>query len=133
MHVFRFSTAGEIICGPSVQEALPDIIRSLKAANILVVTDPNILRSGLIETVLKAVEATGGDIRLIDSILPEPPTGQIDTLQKELKDSSFDLVVAIGGGSVLDSAKLLSVLINSSLTVEKSSGSTWCHALASLL
>lgn len=114
---FRFSTAGRIISGLSAADALSEIVEARSAKRILVLSDPNVARTDLVDALLRRIRDLNVETTVFTGIIPEPPAHHIDELQTHFRGESYELIVAIGGGSVLDVAKLLAVLINAPFQV----------------
>ena len=76
---------------------------------VLIVTDKNIVT---IPAVQKLIEQIGSraTLSIVDSVPPEPSQHDVSAVLASLTSQNPDLVIGIGGGSVLDVAKLLSVL-----------------------
>lgn len=91
--------------------AIPAIAPLLAGkTRLLLVTDGNIARLDAARAIRTLLEADGRQLSVIDSVPPEPTSHDVRALLAETKETAFDLVVGVGGGSVLDVAKLLSVL-----------------------
>lgn len=90
-------------------------IRPLLAGKqrLLLVTDGNIARLDAAKQIQAILEENNRSVTLIDNVPPEPSHHDVSHVLNTLDTSGFDLVVGIGGGSVLDVAKLLSVLCHS--------------------
>lgn len=116
---FRFSTAGRITSGLSAEDALSDILESHSAHRVLVLSDANIAGTQLLDAPLKRIRDMGIETTVFSEITPEPPAHHVDDLQKRFQGQAFDLLIAVGGGSVLDVAKLLSILINAPYRVSE--------------
>lgn len=85
----------------------------LKANHVkapLVLTDPIVLATGIVEPVLNSLTENGLNYEVCDLFAAEPTVKFFDDVVKNLNLSRFDTVVAVGGGSVLDSAKALAVV-----------------------
>ncbi len=78
--------------------------------NILLVSDGNIIKLAATQAIRALLETNGRHVQLIDTVPPEPSQHDVAKIVGALQSTAFDLVVGIGGGSVLDVAKLLSVL-----------------------
>lgn len=87
-------------------------IRPLLAGKhrLLLVTDGNIARLDAAKQIQAILKENNRSVTLIDNVPPEPSHHDVSHVLNTLDTSGFDLVVGIGGGSVLDVAKLLSVL-----------------------
>lgn len=92
-------------------QALNDISYLLEdKQNVLLVTDKNIVAIPAVQSIITRVKAQVAQLIIIDSVPPEPSQHDVAAIVAPLDAVSIDMVVSIGGGSVLDVAKLLSVL-----------------------
>lgn len=101
-----------IVFGNNSIEKIGEEIEKLNVKRIFIVTSRTIRRIGIIDKIIKLLERYR--IEVYEEINSEP---SLETLNKcifNLKKNKYDLVVGIGGGSVLDVAKASAVLINNS-------------------
>lgn len=77
---------------------------------VAVFTDKGIVGAGLLEHPLSIIKSTGVAVTVIDDLPAEPTCDQAQAVVDEFKKSGADYIVAIGGGSVMDIAKLASIL-----------------------
>lgn len=87
------------------------------ARSVVVFTDASLLKLGLADPVLDAVATAGANATVIDDIPAEPTYGQVQHVVDEVKGVSADAIVAVGGGSVMDAAKLAAVCATDAYTV----------------
>ena len=95
------------------QDAIQNIgteAKKLGATKVLVITDAGVVGAGLIEKVLAPLEASGLKHEVFDRVLPEPPARIIDECAAQVRGGGFDLILGVGGGSSLDTAKAACVL-----------------------
>ena len=76
----------------------------------LVVTDADIVDAGVTDPVLETLEAAGVDVDVFDDVKPEPKLKMAEGAADRLSGGGHDVVVGVGGGSSLDTAKFASVL-----------------------
>ena len=74
------------------------------------VTDAGVIKAGLADTVRDSLSAAGLDVGVFDGIEPEPPARVIDQCAGEFRQGGYDLCLGLGGGSSLDSAKMVASL-----------------------
>lgn len=79
----------------------------------LLVTDKGLVAAGMIAPVQHALEAAGFGVTLFDDVVADPPEHVVLACAKAGRASGADLVIGLGGGSSLDIAKLVAVLIQS--------------------
>ena len=89
---------------------LPDILRHLGLSRPLVVTDPYIARCGILERATALLDSAPIRWSVFSDTVPDPTTAVVETGARHLAEGGFDSLVAIGGGSSIDTAKAMSVL-----------------------
>lgn len=77
---------------------------------ILIVTSKNFSDRGVIKLVRNSLK--NKDITVLDEVKKEPSMYQLEYFKMKYFKNSFDLIISIGGGSVIDTAKVLSVILN---------------------
>ena len=82
-------------------------------------TDKGIEGAGLFALPEEAVKASGAEYYVLDELPPEPSYMAVQKLVDEFKASGADLIVACGGGSVMDAAKLASILVTDEYGVKE--------------
>ncbi|ARD60959.1 alcohol dehydrogenase [Kosakonia radicincitans DSM 16656] len=97
-----------LISGAGAIPAIAPLLAGKK--NVLLVSDGNIIKLAATQQIRALLESDGRHVQLIDNVPPEPSQHDVAKIVGALHITAFDLVVGIGGGSVLDVAKLLSVL-----------------------
>jgi alcohol dehydrogenase class IV len=90
---------------------LPGILQRLGLGRPLVITDPYIMSCGILDRATALLD--GAQIRwsVFSDTVPDPTTTVVEAGTRRLADGGFDSLVAIGGGSSIDSAKAISVLL----------------------
>ncbi|MCG8461700.1 MAG: iron-containing alcohol dehydrogenase [Holophagales bacterium] len=102
---------------------LPEAARSLDIHSALVVVDPGLREHTEWPTaVVEALEGTGIRTRVFDSLESNPRTTTATAAAEQLKEHGLDGVVALGGGSTLDTAKAAAMLATNSLKIEQYEG-----------
>jgi len=89
---------------------LPAMLRRLGLANPLIVTDPFLARSGHLERATGQLERAGIPWAVFSETVADPTTAVVETGTRRLAEGGFDSLVAIGGGSSIDTAKAMSIL-----------------------
>lgn len=103
--------------GESPTEELAAALRKEGVARVVVFTDASLRRLGLVDLVTEAVEAAGAAFQIVDDVPAEPTYGQVQTVVDQVKGAGADTIVAVGGGSVMDAAKLAAVCATDAYTV----------------
>lgn len=113
MSQFVFETVPKIICEQGGALRLGEIARGLGASRLFVVTDRGLVQAGVINPVLAALEAAGVKVALFSDVLADPPEASVLAAVDAARAAGVDGVVGIGGGSSLDTAKLVALLVQS--------------------
>jgi alcohol dehydrogenase len=100
----------DIHFGCGVLRTLPDRIRCLGAKKAFLVTDPGVSAAGITDRVGAILREASVDFTVCDRVKPDSGSQLIDETTLELKSSGADVVVGIGGGSSLDTAKAVAAL-----------------------
>lgn len=90
---------------------LPEVIATIGAKKIFIVTDPGVTAAGVLQRVEKILASAFINHFSYSEIKPNPTTTLIDAAAKAGIDSAADCVVALGGGSSLDSAKGIALVL----------------------
>lgn len=78
---------------------------------VLIITDKGIVNAGLLEDIYRSLQKYNIFYKQFDHILPNPRDIDCDHIGTQFKDEQFDSILAIGGGSVIDTAKAVSILL----------------------
>jgi len=98
-------------------EGIREILERERAGKVLVFTDKGIMGAGLISLLLDVLRERQVEYEIFDDLRPEPSYRDVENICKQAEDSQGDLIVAFGGGSVMDAAKLCSILKGSEYLV----------------
>jgi alcohol dehydrogenase class IV len=99
-----------IAVGGGALAELPGLMARLGLAHPLIVTDPYIARCGILDRATALLDGAGIAWSVFSDTVADPTTEIIETGVGRLREADFDSLVAIGGGSSIDTAKGMSVL-----------------------
>lgn len=105
-----FQTPQRIITGVGCFAQLPEEVKRLGADRVLLVIDPFLVQNGFAAGVVKALEAVGVAAVIFDAIEPDPRCEIPMDAAKLARDHKSGAIVAVGGGSTLDIAKVAALL-----------------------
>ena len=117
MSTYTLLNAGRIIAGPGSIDSIADVVADLGASKVLVITDKGVSGAGLIAKPKAILEGTGIQVAVIDETPPEPDVEQVNAIFAAAKPHAPQLVVGIGGGSAMDVAKIVAVLLNNDVSL----------------
>jgi len=88
---------------------LPELLKSRNFKRILIITDPQVGASGILQRILDLMKGSF-DVKLFNGAPSEPRSIDVDQ-QKGHFGSDFDVLLGVGGGSAMDFAKALSIIM----------------------
>jgi alcohol dehydrogenase len=108
--ILKISFPGKLVFGKGTLGQLPDEITALSAGRVLIVTITPLLNQ--INPLIATLEGKGVQVTVNTSITNEPSFADVQQMLNDVKGFNPDVVVGIGGGSVLDVAKLIATLLD---------------------
>ncbi len=105
--------------GEDSMENITAIIKNTGASKVAMFTDKGIEATGLFAIAEDAVKAAEVEYYVLDDLPAEPSYMAVQKLVDEFKAAGADLIVACGGGSVMDAAKLASILVTDEYGVKE--------------
>ena len=96
--------------GTDSLERIPEILAAADAHKVAAFTDKPIRSLGLFDLVERQVRAAGVELEVFDDLMPEPTYEAAQATVDQFRSTGADFIIACGGGSVMDAAKLASVL-----------------------
>ena len=78
----------------------------------LIISDPGVSKAGLIQPVIEELAKAKITADVFDDSEPEPTIPRINEIAGQLGNKKYDLLIGLGGGSSIDTAKLLSVILH---------------------
>jgi alcohol dehydrogenase class IV len=111
MSDFLFSTVSDVLSGPGSSAQLGDMAAGMGIRRALVVTDPGIIKFGLLDAAVANLEANNIALNIYADVVADPPESVVLDAVRAAQEFGCDGVIGFGGGSSMDVAKLLAVLI----------------------
>ncbi len=110
---YEFYCPVKILAGMKALEHLPAELAERGCAAPMVLTDKGVRQAGLIDHVELAFEEAGISLDAIfDDIPPDSSTDVVEDIARLFRDHGCDSLIAVGGGSVLDTAKAVNILVS---------------------
>ena len=107
-----------LITGNGAIAKIGEEAKKLRATKVLIITDPGVACTGSVSQIEDPLHAAGLKTGLFDKAVPEPPMGSVDAIVKFAEKGKYDCIVGFGGGSAIDVAKMVAVLVGSGAKVE---------------
>lgn len=120
---FSFSLPTQISFGEGLSaQAGTHISTLIPGRRAMIVTDPGIIQAGLLEPVLTSLHQHNYQTELFTQVAPNPKDTDCLLGAQLARDYAPDVIVAVGGGSVIDSAKVIALLHTHPGTVQDYEG-----------
>ena len=112
MSAFQFRTVPHLIVEPGAAAHLGTHIAHHfpTVRRALLVTDAGFLRTGLADTSLHSLQATGIEVHVFSGVQADPPETVVLAGVAQAQMFHVELIIGLGGGSSLDVAKLIAIL-----------------------
>jgi len=88
------------------------------ASRVFLVSDVGLIKAGMVEPALASLRAAGVQVTVYSDVQADPPEGLVLAAAQQARDAGADLVLGLGGGSSLDTAKLVALLAGSAESLE---------------
>jgi alcohol dehydrogenase class IV len=106
---FDFATTPQLIVRPGImqrpQEWLP-----APARRLFIITDPGLMQAGVVTPVADALRQHGCDVTIYHEVEADPPEARVQATVTAALGAQADTVIGLGGGSSMDTAKLVALL-----------------------
>ena len=96
--------------GAGASQEAGTVVKALECQRPLIVTDKMMVQLGYVARIQESLPALGIHSDVFDDTVPEPTVSSIQAGVEMVRDGNYDSIIAIGGGSPIDSAKAISIL-----------------------
>lgn len=103
----RFDIPATILHGGGSRRNLPDLVLELDGKRVLLVTDPGVVQLGVAAEITGILEAAGLVVAVFDQVQTDPTDENVAHGVAALQAHQADVIVALGGGSPIDAAKVI--------------------------
>ncbi|TDF92526.1 iron-containing alcohol dehydrogenase family protein [Paenibacillus piri] len=111
-NTWEYFPSGTIMFGNGAIQKLGQVVSRMNAHRVLLITDKGIARSGILQTVTGLLEQSGRHVQVFDGTIPEPPVSLVQECYEAARaGESPDVIIGLGGGSSIDMAKIVALLM----------------------
>lgn len=122
MQPFQFNTTPQVIFRPGAAADLAAVAAGRGVTRLLFVTDPGLRRLGLCNPALHSLETAGLTVTVFDSVEADPSLATVMNAVEAGRAAGATGVIGFGGGSSLDVAKVVALLLGSGEPIEDAWG-----------
>ncbi len=127
--IVRFRPFGQkqyIYQGSGSIRMIPEICKNAGWERALLVIDPGVLKSGAADSLIKIIEDAGITYKIFSEIKPNPHQEDIEKIGIPMyREMKADVLIAVGGGSTMDSAKGIAMVGDTDMTVKEANDELW--------
>lgn len=120
--VRQFLLPPVLITGSGSAEKVGEETRKLGVKKVLLVTDAVMVKMGIVEPIRKSLVDQGIQVALFDGVNTEPTVDYVTHGVELFKHNNCEALVAVGGGSPIDTAKAISVMATNPGSIEQYKG-----------
>ncbi len=110
--VHRFILNEVSYFGPGARKELPEVVKRLGKSKALIVTDAGLVKFGVAKMVTDVLDEAAIPYEIFSDVKPNPTVTNVKNGIEAYKKSGADFIIAIGGGSSIDTAKAVGIVIN---------------------
>ncbi|MDO4176394.1 MAG: iron-containing alcohol dehydrogenase [Bacillota bacterium] len=108
-----------VLFGTEALEQLGEKVKEFGGETVLCIYDKGVEQAGIADRAIKNIEASGANVITYDGVLPDAPKDVIHEAGKLAADNNVNVIVGIGGGSSLDTAKAASILAENPMPISQ--------------
>lgn len=109
--IHSLSLPGKVIMGREGFHRIPELVRRMRCKKVCIITDSVLIKLGSIQELETALKNIAISVAVFSEISAEPTFSLLEKLCSTKRYLENDLIIAVGGGSVIDTAKGLSAAI----------------------
>ncbi|MBV9033537.1 MAG: iron-containing alcohol dehydrogenase [Acidobacteriaceae bacterium] len=107
-----FDTPSTLWVGAGARFRLAEEVQRLGVGRILLVTDQHLLSTGILDDFQAQCQSEHIEVNIFPQVQPDPTDENVAAGLKHLRECAAEALVAIGGGSVMDAAKIIGIAVN---------------------
>lgn len=117
-NMYSLFHTNKVIGGAGSIQQIADIIEGFQAKKTVIITDSGVFNAGLIDKPKSILENNGIEVHIIHDTPPEPPLSKVQEIYQVAKALNSQVIIGIGGGSAMDTAKLVAIALNNNVELQ---------------
>ncbi|CAH2212984.1 iron-containing alcohol dehydrogenase family protein [Tepidibacter aestuarii] len=107
-----FEIPSKVFFGEGSLKKIKDIISEHQVSKMLLICDKRVKQVGIVDLVLEHINTENVDVLVFDGVIENPTDTMVKECVQEYKEKDIDLIIAVGGGSAIDSSKAINILLS---------------------
>ncbi|MCL6447332.1 MAG: iron-containing alcohol dehydrogenase [Armatimonadetes bacterium] len=108
--ISTFLAPNKIVFGVGAAKQVGKEAGSFNAKRVLIITDQGVIKAGILGSIQESLKVLKIEADIFDGVIPEPPSVVIDECAQLARAGKYDVIIGVGGGSSLDTAKGVSLM-----------------------
>ena len=109
---YTWQMPAKLIFGPGVSRQAGEQMKNLGGTKALIVTDPGVEAAGVLAGIIEGLTGAGVAFAVYSRVVPNPTLQCIEEAAVLYRSAGCDCLLAVGGGSAMDTAKTVGVVVN---------------------
>jgi alcohol dehydrogenase len=109
--LFTINSKSRVVFGHNASDQTGEQTKALGCSKVLCVYDQGVKDAGLVDPIVKNLEEAGLEVVRFGGVLADPPDTMVNECADIARRERVDGIVGVGGGSTLDTAKAVNVLL----------------------
>lgn len=110
MKDFEFKVPQEVVFGSGSLHRLPELLQRLESNHVLIISDRGLEKLGVVDTVAEIIKKSGIAVSCYLDVQPNPTVEIVNAAAQTYRQCGATSLIALGGGSPMDTAKAVGVL-----------------------
>lgn len=111
MKYYSFNASTRLIFGIGSITKLPSVIEEYDSKKVLIITDKGVVNAGILDKVKSILDKIPIEYDVFDEVESDPSTFIIERVYEDAKKKEAHIIIALGGGSSIDTSKGVSLLM----------------------
>ncbi len=110
-NTWEFFSTKNVVFGNGAIQKINEIIGRFQAENVLIITDQGVKGAGILEQLTSKIDKDSFNVTVFDQAVPEPPVATAMECYEFARQMETDVIIGLGGGSSIDLAKVVALLM----------------------
>lgn len=120
--MINFNVPSTLIVGGGASAEIGNQLQRIQCKHALIVTDAHMLKCGIVEKISAYIKEKNIEVSIFSDVVPDPTDKNVYDGLEKYKESGADAIVGLGGGSPMDTAKAIAVMVTNPAPISQYAG-----------